>query len=435
MQNKNVAITLVLLIGFLGTTEPKKDSYVKPKQELVAVTKTKTLPKIGRRRLNLMVYFAGNNDLHAVCIKQMEQMACIGSMLHVNFLTQLDVKSEPKVKRYFIAKNNIMELETITEGYEAISGTPESLAFFVEWGMKNFPADDLFLVISNHGDGIKDRDIWGTSSKKRGIGFNTVANCYLTNQGLEWALNYIAHHVLKKKISLVLTDACFMSMVEVCSQIKQAASIFVGSQDTEPFLGYNYIDLCGIFGEPFYDSHLNPEAFARYAVRCYIEEHIPANKPITHAAIDVTQIAALEDNMALLGQKLAECIDQKAGFFEVIQQIRNHQKVSFRDPDYIDLYRFYESLVDVITPTLNTNSHRRKEVVELARQGMQLFENCILMNMTGPLSSQAKGLSVYFPQYIIHQSYYGTIFNHKTGWSNFLKTYLYHSYYKTRKTI
>jgi len=52
------------------------------------------------------------------------------------------------------------------------------------------------------------------------------------------------------------------------------------------------------------------------------------------------------------------------------------------------------------------------------------MQNHIIKNASGQNLAHAYGLSIYFPTHNIHKSYFKTIFDKKTKWSEFLKKYL-----------
>src|SRR5205823_6865956 len=75
--------------------------------------------------------------------------------------------------------------------------------------------------------------------KTRAIAFDDDAKDFLDNQELKRVLGE-ARKFLGGKIAVIGMDACLMSMVEVAYQIRGAASVMVGSEQTEPGEGWPY---------------------------------------------------------------------------------------------------------------------------------------------------------------------------------------------------
>ncbi len=65
-----------------------------------------------------------------------------------------------------------------------------------------------------------------------------------------------------------------------------------------------------------------------------------------------------------------------------------------------------------------------RELKNLLISGMNLIEDSVIANVTGPDMKDAKGVSIYFPKDKIHDSYYLTNFANNGDWVSFLEKFI-----------
>jgi hypothetical protein len=406
---------------------------------------------------------AANNNLYKFAIQNFTQMIKVGSSPFINIIVQIDSLGEKEITRFYIEKNNASAIYTQAD----INGTPDSLYNFVKWCSKNFPAEHQALVLWNHGSGIKDPSIWGKvllghrdqlfvkntatgklelnrklarqkpayiPEQEKGIAFNENFETYLTNQDLKNILDKLSQEVLGgQKFDLLCMDACHMSMLEVASQIKNSTRIMVGSEEVEPGGGYNYLYLLS----PLQDRTLTPDDFARLIVKSYEKEYAQGYDDFTQSATDLNYLTRLEENFGKLSATLLTLISSSDGtiFSRTLKELRSNAQttIEFYDQDYIDLGQFYRglfvklenlrakkewpSIKDRVEKTVNS-------IKNLCMEGFSILHNMVLEHVTGGNLTTSSGLSFYFPTKDIHNSYYKTVFDNITHWSDFLKKYI-----------
>ncbi len=423
---------------------------------------------------NFMVYMCNNNNLHKYAINNFQQMTKLGSSPYVNLLLQLDVQGEKSISRYFIERHHPKTVQTLSNTSTSFSGTPENLYEFAQWGIKNYPAEKICLVLSNHGTGIKDPHAWGRALTQirdklfvlnaqsglleidrkraqdlsflrkledieRGIAFNEVAQVYLTNDDLRDALNAITKDVLKgKKIDVLAMDACYMSMIEVASQVKNAAHFMVGSEEVEPGSGYNYQYIL----EPLMNNNLKDNELAENIVAGFNKEYSYTVGDFTQSALDLSRIDDVEIALNRLSATLIELLgtDQKTAY-KIINDIRSNPNYTteFLDTDYVDLTHFLKSFASCSNDLCQddskdwfsfffTNKDKTKKLWHNAHEAaldcMAALEKVIIANTFGKNFNNAHGISIYFPKNSIKTNYYQTEFAKTTLWPLFLKKFL-----------
>ncbi|MBY0353103.1 hypothetical protein K2W90_01945 [Candidatus Babeliales bacterium] len=470
MKNLYFLLYLLVLANPLIATTNLSDS---PENADGFTQEAQTPTSRARKDWNFMVYMAANNNLHTFGITNLMQMINVGSTPNINILVQLDEYGKREVNRYYIEKNNPITVATADHTQASTSGTKQSLYEFMKWSIQKFPANNQAIVLWNHGSGIKDPHIWGRALmknrdqlfafndktgllelnrhiardhldkyeeeqrfiiqaqdilKKRGIAFNDTYEEYLTNQDLTMVLEKVANDLLGKKIDILFMDACHMAMVEIGSQVKSAVSYMAASEEVEPGSGYDYTALL----EPFTRDTLSAQDFACQAVKAYARTYTGINADFTQSAINLAGFEKLEQNIKDMGLLMTNLIDNEPSFdFKgLLQAMRKSRRytTSFCDYDYIDFCHFYKSLSQVITTQLpnanGTAAEKLNQIRTLALKGLNMMQNYILLNASGVNLPNAYGLSFYFPSRRMDDTYFKTIFDQTTNWSQVLRRYL-----------
>lgn len=409
----------------------------------------------------IMVQAAADNDLFPFLGRNIKQIQQIGSNEYIKILVNYNIHrpGQSKItKRLFIEKNKITQ---IGPDMSLDSGDANTLVNFCQWAIQNYPSEDYVLILWNHGTGIieppikrainpsqlfnynpltklveLDRSIGfldyinsGTINTKesRGICFDDTTGNYITNQQLKEALRTICNQYLHgKKFALLACDACLMSMLEVASPLKEYAHFFVGSQEVELGTGYNY----SIVLAPFLNRPLDKAMLARHIVSSYFETYSKITQDFTQSAFDLSIINMLEQNVDDIAQLLIHGLqNQKNRSVKDAIRLSRHRNfcTHFDEPTYIDLSHFYTNLINNISKVeLNTPEGTirfKEQITQLLNEGNNIISKVVIANTAGRNFKHAKGISIYFPESRIHNSYKQSEFALKTNWLNFLTNY------------
>jgi len=402
----------------------------------------------------LMLYISADNDLAPFAIRNIRQMAAVGSNQFFNIVVQLDIcKSDGQkvTRRYYIQEDCVYHLNAEDPYSQAMdSGDPETLISFCDWAISNFPARQYGLILWNHGAGIldpvryralkaeelfmvnpnterleMDRSIgYLDRMLQRGICFDDTTGNYLTNQDLDFALKTICLEMLgNRKIDFVGFDACLMQMVEVGNLLKNYARVMIGSQEAGLGYGWNYVDVLEIFKDG------SPELFEfmKHIVAMYKRAYEKITGDYTMSAIDLQAIDSLEKNIHEVSRILMVGLkNQKRGMVKNAVKAARSKLVCthFDEPSYIDLHHFYGNLLaNLGYMQLEDDAQQEKfkrKLEELLKQGRSIIEEVVFANTSGQSLSNARGISIYFPERKIHSSYSETFFSQQTDWLMFL---------------
>ncbi|MCK5632673.1 hypothetical protein KAH94_02915 [bacterium] len=424
----------------------------------ISIVMDEIIEVMEQKDLTIVFYISADNDLAPFSIRNIKQMACVGSNEYINIVVQLDIRKsngEKITRRYYIKKDQVVHLNADDPDSQGMdSGDPETLISCCDWAITNFPAKQYGLVFWNHGSGILDprrcralttEELFTFNQRtqrldldrsvgyidrmiQRGICFDDSTSNYLTNQKLEYALDKICKEFLEgKKFGFIGFDACLMQMIEIASLMKNYAHIMVGSQEAGLGYGWNYVNVL----QPFTDRSLEPEEFAEHIVKSYEDSYIRITSDYTMSAIDLGEIDKLEKNVNNVACLLMKGLRfQKNGMVKkAIKASRNRMICThFDEPSYIDLHHFYGNLIiniDYIKLQYERDEKTFKEnLLNLLEKGRAMIESIIFAYTSGKSLSLARGLSIYFPERSIHSSYKKTNFAKKNNWINFIKQYL-----------
>jgi hypothetical protein len=389
-------------------------------------------------RWTWLVYMAGDNNLEGAGRDDLAEMKRVGSTADVNVIVQFDTE-EKKTTRYRVEKNKLRVLQQMP-GVDC--GNPKVLTQFIQWGIKNYPAQHYLLDVWNHGGGWENlpadynydalrlakplvaakrsrikRALFRTTVQKihrrppqaRAIAIDCGSHDYLDNQELRSGV----FKALPKgrKLDILGCDACLMNMLEIAYEMKDTAALMVGSEETEPAAGWPYAAILkGLVAKPT----MAPADLAKIMVTEYGKYYQKTRQAATQSALDLGKIqAAAAAVNALAGALLAD-LQSVAG--AVLLARDRAQK--FEMPEYIDLGDFAKQLAQRLPQNAAV-----KAATDKVLQALQPGTGVVMQNVTSGSSMQrATGVSIYFPHSEEYAPDYGDLAFSKDGrWKTFLQ--------------
>jgi len=416
------------------------------------------IAKKQKKDWTIILYIAADNDLSSFAIRNIKQMARVGSNEHFNIVVQLDIRKstgEKITRRYYIEKEKILHLnagDSLSQKMD--SGDPQTLISCCGWAITDFPAEHYGLVLWDHGTGILDptkgrvlrpdehfrlnpttnllevdRSIGFIDRMlDRGICWDDSTGNFLSNQKLDYALKTICKKYLNgQKFTFLGFDACLMQMLEVANIVKKHALIMVGSEESEIGYGWHYADML----EPFNHGPMTPIELTQQIVHSYGRSYERITNEYTLSALNLEIIDLLEQNVDAVARLLIKGISKQknATVKKMIRASRNKLVCThFDEPSYIDLHHFYSNLVANIDYAKLSNTQEETEFKVVLKQllldGCKLIEEISFSHTEGKKMLLSKGIAIYFPERNMHSSYKKTTFAKENQWINFLTRYL-----------
>ncbi len=181
------------------------------------------------KKWTFLHYGAGDNNLSSLIKSDVDEMERVGSDANTHVISMLD-QSYGDCKKYYITKDDTPGLKSpVLEnmGPNVNMADPKTLAEFIAWGVKNYPSDNVAVIIGSHGGGTM-----GAAADDR-------SNDFMSPQGLRQAFAE-AEKMTGKKIDVLGFDCCLMANTEVAYELKDAASYIVASEESEGGAGWPY---------------------------------------------------------------------------------------------------------------------------------------------------------------------------------------------------
>ncbi len=281
-------------------------------------------------------------------------------------------------------ENRILSLTTDgwkTEDHleQTSMGEAETLANFLNYCVKNKPAEHYALILWNHGNG-----------PLIGYGKDSLFNNdTLTLSEMKTALD-ASSFCNENKLAWVGFDACLMSGAEVAEILSDYADYMVASQEIEPVFGWQYGFLNSL-GKTDTVSFLCGIT-EKYLNTCieYYEKKGYENKDCTLACIDLSYARQLRDQINELFQKAEEDISEKYDMLTA-------RRVGSRAIGRASTASEYD-LVDL----RDLASKLSEEYPEQSKAIIDTIDKMVVKNATNAKS--VSGLSLYYP--FFNKTYY-----------------------------
>jgi len=283
-----------------------------------------------------LVYAQTKNDLNSYFIRNLQDMAKIGSNSNVDILIQWEQPNKNGIWRYRVNAGSVDLLYhvAVPEKKDVVNDIVE----FVRWGVGVCPRYDyVTLILSGHGSGFVDP----SNFVPRGVLFDWESKNYLSNSQLISVLDRIKNSILGgKNLDLLGMDACLMASIEMNYQIRSKVNIFVASEEVQHADGWWYSE---IFSE-FKNKVLTPEELAKRIVSTcgrFYENRIAW---YTQSAVKVSEMEALKNVFNQILVDLQSCKNSLGA--PIISAVKTARKncLQFNSPIYVDLHSFYFEL-------------------------------------------------------------------------------------------
>lgn len=388
-------------------------------------TYTLTLTRLGGNAVNLsipvshtsrakwtfLVYLNGANNLQPYGGLNVNQMEEVGSDSDVNIVVQWKQAScttcgSPDwvgTRRYLIQRdaNTSQVSSTIVQnmGTNVDMGDWRVLLNFITWAQTTYPADHYALVIWNHGAGWRPTRANRLASFPRSVSIDDSTDNEIQTWQLPQALN------VSPKLDMVIFDASLMQMTEVAYEIRDMASIVVGSEESPPGEGY-------VYNTFLTDLETNPNmsasTFGASIVNRTLESYGSSGNN-TQSVIDLSQMS----NVATKLNAFAVALQANTSSNIAVTRNARNNADSYAYPDNKDLYNYAE-LIRQATPT--------SSVKDAAASLETAITSAVLTEAHGSLHSGSHGIAIYVPDPSNYLTSYANLaLARATSWGQWLQ--------------
>ncbi len=333
-----------------------------------------------KKKWTVLLYSAADNNLERALVSDVAELETVGSNENMNILVQLDRGQTPSsmcggwagARRFYLNqdsdKSNISSPVLADMGQVNMSD-PKMLADFITWGIKNYPAENYMLVMSDHGAG------WPGALE------DVSHHGWMTTPDLKNAME-MAQKATGEKIDVLGFDACLMASTEVAHEFAGVADYMVASQNVEGGDGWPYSkiftsrvmeDLQKALDTKF---TISPEEVAKKVV------NDSAGFPSidTLSAIDLSKTKDLAASTDAFAKTLMATKDSMA-------DIRNIASATKSFYGFKDQYDFAERIV-------KSDNIKDENLKAAAKDMMQAVQNAVIAEQHAPKNNGAHGLTL-----------------------------------------
>ena len=283
-----------------------------------------------------------------------------------------------KLARYEVRNHELTEVAQLDP---ASMGEASTLADFVSFGMKEYPAERTMLLLWDHGGGTLKGACF---DENHGSDKLTVPEM---EQGLKDGL-------AGKRLSAIGFDACLMADYEVAQATAPYADLLIASQALEMGAGWDYASLVKALSQAGDSKALGQSVCDAYLAKCAASDK---DASATLSAVDLTKFNALQKAFETLATDLNN--ETSAADGRLALTLAVHSSPSFGT----DSSGGMGNLVDLteIAGELAaddwTASGGQAAKPESARALVDALDSSVLYVAKGSGRSDAKGLSIYYP--------------------------------------
>jgi cysteine peptidase C11 family protein len=373
-------------------------------------------PTSSTKPWTFLVYMARDNSLSDYGTININAMKSAQNP-NVNILVYdcSNISGNKMAQKLLITHNAITILETIPH---ADSGSVDTFINACTWAVTDFPSTNLAIVAWNHGSGMLNRLGLAHQYLMRGFCYDDTTGNYLDDIKLMYALDAIVKLRNGRKIDIFGFDACLMADVEMISALAPYASYVVASQETIPGDGWNYAGLLSWYN----NQNITPIKFAGMIVSAY-DTYYRNKTSYTLSAINTVVYATLNNainSMAVALNMLLNAAQPDKARTAIMQSLNSY----FEEPTYLDFYTFCTRLLASTSLMGGANTGVVQQLKTSLGTCINSLRSMIIANVRSRDRASATGLSIYFPQQFVENSYRDTFFGQTNAWTQFITSYI-----------
>lgn len=285
---------------------------------------------------------------------------------------QYDKISSEKLERHVISNG---ERKTVAQLPLSSMGDAATLRNFLKWGVENYPAAKMGLVLWGHGKGT----LGGVCKD------DLFDDDYLELGEMNSALSEVSA-LMTDKFEFVGFDACYMATLETADILASYARYMIGSEEFEPLNGWNYTALGDLLEkEPNADwSKIAQTVCDSFLTDSEKSEHASR---VTLSVIDLSSIdsllAAFNDYTREICAKLTDRT-QLREFNKALEAAEHFGNET--------AYYGYSNRLD-----LGDFANAGREITDKADAVSKALDSAVIQKSAGGGHQNAAGLTLYYP--------------------------------------
>lgn len=284
---------------------------------------------------------------------------------------------------------------------------PEVLTSFLTYTMGNYSAANTMFVIWDHGSGWYLSNL-GPGPKTpgpdtRGFSQDVTSNGIMYLDEFRDAFIEAETGLGDLQMDLIGFDTCSMGMIEVYYQVAPWFDLAMGSEDEQPYYGYNYSFISSMGGI----SPMPPVELGKDVVSRFSEEYSNPGE-YAYGSISLVDLDRLVDDLVPAMDTMLSHIIERMYHNEVTMNHLLHsiagsaEQITYTESDLGDLlFRISQSSL-------------QESIVQTSVDALAAYESMVIDSWLKPdgRNPDGTGVSIYLPKWnphnpIIHEKYHG----------------------------
>ncbi len=337
--------------------------------------KRTTIKGNNKDQMTIMVYMCGTDleSSYGMGTNDLQEMLNATLSSNINLLVYTGGCKKWKnnvisstTNQIYLIKDGKLTCVSSDEGADVMTD-PETLAGFISWCKKNYPANRYELILWDHGGGSVSG--YGYDEKYSSKGSMSLTNLAKALKAGGVTFDFIGF------------DACLMATADTALTLEPYADYMIASEESEPGIGWYYTDWLTAIGK---NSSLDTLSIGKTICDTFVSTCASQcrGQATTLSVVDLAEFAStVPSKLTAFWNNLSGMVTD--GKYSTVASARasSHEFASSSKIDQIDLIHFAK--------LLNTDEGKALEEALLAS---------IKYNRTSSGLSNAYGLSIYFPK-------------------------------------
>jgi len=276
-------------------------------------------------------------------------------------------------------------------GKQLNMGDPDTLVYFLETMLAEYPAKRLMLGIWDHGSGPLGRVAVDDFT------FDGLGLLELTS-----AFKQVFEKTGAIKIDLLGFDACHMSSMEIAMLLSPYAHYMVASAETAPGKGWNYAYWLNKLSKV--NGNMEADVLGRHIIDGYAyyennDGDWSQVKDLTLALVDLSKMDQLAEAFSEMAFELStKVLSNDELYAEVIRQAQEVDKMAGGSPGLLDLYDFAHSMTPYLESATDVMAAVGKPPGTTPEHFVgEVSGGAVIYRGTGNSHNEGVGLTFFYP--------------------------------------
>ena len=278
-----------------------------------------------------------------------------------------------KLQRFLIQNQKMVEVYSAEAGD---MGDTAVLTDFLRWGVKEYPANHMGVILWNHGGGSIEGVCYDENNEEDSLTLPEIDAAF-----------YSVAPEMTNRFEFVGFDACLMGTVESANVLASYARYMYGSEETEPGSGWDYTAIGNYLSE-------NPKANGAELGKVVCDTYMEACSLDEDADITTLSVIDLEalDQFLVAFNTFAQSMYEAGGDVNTLASM-------IREIEYVENYggnnrsEGYTNMVDLGGLIEACAS----ESVAGTEEALEALKKVVSYQVSGSSHAESSGLSVYYP--------------------------------------